>query len=243
MRRSTIVALLACSRRPRRAGRGAGAQRLRRHIADRRLPGARQGPEVQLRRLQHPAAADRARRARRRLRIGEPERGAGAVPRGPVHPPGDLRHQPSRAADPELQPGQHHLGLLAALRRKAAVDRDGRGADRRLHPPAAAAHAPFQGAQRQPRQPADQRRAGRLPGRTRGGGRRLRLLHRRPGGEGPHEDAEPAQVGAASRPLPDLRGQALGRGHARRRALHREGDRQGRALGAEAYGFGVPPRG
>ena len=86
--------------------------------------------------------------------------------RGPLHAPGDLRHQPARAADPELQPGQHHLGLLAALRRAQAVDRDRRGAHRRLHAPAAQAHAAVVDPQLQHRQPADQRRA-RSPRRSR----------------------------------------------------------------------------
>ena len=58
------------------------------------------------------------------------------------------------------------------------------------------------------RQPADQRGPGRLPGRPRRGRRRLRLLHRRPRGQGPHEDDQPAQVGPAAGALPDLRGHA-----------------------------------
>ena len=49
---------------PRRSGRRAGAQRLRRLVAARRLPAHRAAADLQLRRLEHPAAADRARRAR-----------------------------------------------------------------------------------------------------------------------------------------------------------------------------------
>ena len=66
----------------RRAGR---ADRLRRRLAARGLPGDRPGADLQLRRLQPAADADRARRARRRVRLRQPDRGPGAVPRRPLH--------------------------------------------------------------------------------------------------------------------------------------------------------------
>ena len=40
------------------------------------FPALNKGADVQLRRLEHAPAADRARRSRRRLRVREPDRGA-----------------------------------------------------------------------------------------------------------------------------------------------------------------------
>ena len=52
--------------------------------------------DVQLRRLQPAAAPDRARRAGRPLRVGQPGRARGAVPRGQVHAAGHVRDEHPR---------------------------------------------------------------------------------------------------------------------------------------------------
>jgi molybdate transport system substrate-binding protein len=100
---------------------------------------------------------------------------------------------------PNSNPGQHHLGLLVALRagRRLSIGTAGvpigtytRQLLRRMR----LSRDPH----RQHRQPADQRGPVFLPGRARRGRRWLRLLHRRPGCARPHEDAQPAQVGPAA---------------------------------------------
>ena len=132
---TAVVARVLPGRAPRR-------HRLRRRVAARRVPGDRRLADVQLRRLEPAPAADRARRARRPLRVGQPGRARGAVPRGQVLAAGHVRDERARHGHAEEQPGRPALRLRPAQRaatRLAVGTR--RRADRRLHAPAPAPHA------------------------------------------------------------------------------------------------------
>ena len=129
-------------RRAAGAGRGAGAQRLRRHVADQRLPGASTrarrysfgGSNTLQLQIERGAPADV-------FASASPNEAQALFREGLCTRPVTFAINRLVLLDPQRQPGQRHLGLLAALRRAQAVDRDRRRAHRRLHAPAAAAHA------------------------------------------------------------------------------------------------------
>ena len=227
MRRTTLAVILAVAVGARRPGGGLGAHRLRRHVADERLPRDRQGPDLQLRRLEHAPAADRARRARRRVRVRQPDRGPGAVPGGPLHAPGDVRDQPARAAGPatRTRATSRSVYSLRSGGRRLAIGNAGVpiGAYTRQLLARMRLSCDPQLATRVSQQ--TNVGPGRLQGRARLGRRRLRLLHRRPArSRDRDEDDQPAQVGAAAGPLPDLRRAPAGADTARRAGLHQAGD-------------------
>ncbi len=104
--------------------------RLRGVVAARRLPADRRGHDVQLRRLEHAAAADRARSTGRRVRVGEPEGAAGALQGEEVRAARGLRDERPRPDRPEGQPRRHPLGLRASRTARRSVWRSARPASR-----------------------------------------------------------------------------------------------------------------
>ena len=201
-------------RRPRRASTPPPrcATRSRRSTAARRTT-SRGSNQLQ--------TADRARRARRRVRLRQPDRGAGALPGRPLHAPGHVRDQRARAARAEREP-RPACARSTACAPAAAGSRSARAGvpigdyTRRVlrAPPADADPAHQHGQQRA------ERLGHRVEGRARLRRRRLRLRHRRTRRGRPRERDPAAALGAAAGALPALRGPAPGGGHGGRARVH-----------------------
>src|SRR3954447_6681475 len=206
--------------RARGAGRRAGVHSVRRRVAERGPAADRLLAPLQLRRLEPAPAPDRARRARRPVRVRGPGRGAGAVPRGQVLAARHVRDERARAHHAAQQPRPPALGVRAAHRSPPARRRLGRRTDRRLHAPAPAAPAAQLDPQNEHRQPRAERQQHRGEGRPRVGRRRLRVLQRLEGGSRADGAHRPAEAGAAAGAIPDVRRAPAGRRHRRRQPLH-----------------------
>src|SRR3954453_14232692 len=189
------------------ADRRPGVHRVRRRVAERGPAADRLLAPLQLRRLEPAPAPDRARRARRPVRVRGPGRGAGAVPRGQVLAARHVRDERARAHHAAQQPRPPVLGVRAAHRSPPARRRLGRRTDQRLHAPAPAAHAAQLDPQNEHRQPRAERQQHRGEGRPRVGRRRLRVLQRLEGGSRAHGAHRPAEAGAGPpAPPPPCRG-------------------------------------
>ena len=126
--------------------------------------------------------------------------------------------------------------------RKLSIGTAGR-ADRRLHAPAAQAHAAVVDPELQHRQPADQRGPGGLPGRAGRGRRRLRLLHRRPGGARTARRCSACPSGPSRRcATRSARSRAPGADTAGAAAFIKQVTGKAGRGALKAYGFGLPPR-
>src|SRR4051812_10816112 len=193
---------------PRRSARCQPPDRVRGDLPDQGDLADRRRRDVLVRRLEHAAAADRARRAGRRLPVGRARRGAGALSRGALRASADLRHQHARVDRAACRRGWCQVGLRAAPWRAEAVGRQRERAHRRVHAPRAAPSASVPGAAVQHRVAAGQRGPGAVAGRLRRRRRRLRLHDRRAHPARPRRCAVRAEMGSAPGALPGLRGQA-----------------------------------
>ena len=100
----------------RRVGTARGRQRhrhhrLRRGVADQRLPGDRRRTEVLVRRLEHARRADHARRPGRRVRLGEHLDPRGALREGTRREARQLHPQHARDRRAEVEPGRDRIDL------------------------------------------------------------------------------------------------------------------------------------
>ena len=159
---------------------------------------------LQLRRLERARNADPERRARGHLRVRGAAQHAAPLRAGTRRQARHVHLEPARADRPEVEPGRPPFRIRPEAEAGQARRRRRGGAGRRLHANGAAqdgAHLrPLQG-----REPGDRRARRHRQGRTRAGGRGLRVRDGRARRERPgHGDPDPG-LGAAARALRDRR--------------------------------------
>ena len=152
-------------------------------------------------------------------------------------------NRPRRRSIPNSNPGNVTLGLLAALRRGAA-SRSGRPVCRSAPTPASCCGACACPGSCSSNPVSQQTNVGQVASQVSLGAADAGFVYYTDGagGEGPHEDAQPAQGGPTAGPLPDLHRRAPGADTGGAAAFIKQVTGKAGRGALNAYGFGLPPR-